>query len=251
MNNGITTRAATPGVPARVADSLLLLKESPQRYIDSTTPEKYDAPRPDNAPMLSHINRGIGRDYTMMALSLMIKDVNDFFNIKGRMNDRQIALTARLILDNPAYYDLTIGNIKACFEERMTNEKIYDRLDGNIIIGWLRDFKSRMADHCALENEGRDRMRQREEQSGGAGGITMQTYMAMLRARADSGDKEAERTLSEMERRLKGARPEEARQKEIDFRIFKARYLKEKYERDSRHTPDDKGEAAKPQDEGH
>ena len=27
--------------------SLLLLKESPQRYIDSTTPEKYDAPRPD------------------------------------------------------------------------------------------------------------------------------------------------------------------------------------------------------------
>jgi hypothetical protein len=159
---------------------------------------------------------------------MLIIEVNDFFNVRGNMSQKQIRLTAELILDNPNFYDLTLGNIKSCFRQRMMSEKLYDRLDGNIIIQWLREFKSEMADHCETVNEGNDRIRQREETSGDAGSITHSTYMAMLEARANDGDEEAQRMLEDYRRRTQSITPEQRREKEMDFRKYKLEYLKQK-----------------------
>ena len=167
--------------------------------------------------MLSHCKRVLDRQQQILYISMMIIEVNDFFNVKGNMDRKQIKLTAELILDNPNFYDLTLGNIKDCFRQRMMSEKIYDRLDGNIIISWLRDFKSRMADHCETVNEGLDRIRQREESGGNAGAITHAAYMAMLEARANDGNKDAESTLDEYRKRSKIPTEEERRKKELEF----------------------------------
>ena len=86
--------------------------------------------------MLSHCKRVLDRQQQILYISMMIIEVNDFFNVKGNMDRKQIKLTAELILDNPNFYDLTLGNIKDCFRRRMMSEKIYDRLDGNIIISY-------------------------------------------------------------------------------------------------------------------
>lgn len=174
--------------------------------------------------MLSHYKRSLDRDKQLMYLSMMIMEVNDFFNVKGNMNTKQIKLTAELILDNPNFYDITLGNIKACFRQRMMSEKIYDRLDGNLIIGWLREFKSEMADHCETVNEGNDRIRQREEQSGGVGAISHATYMAMLETRVNDGDEEAADILNEYRKRSRVLSKEDQHRKDIEFLKYKANY---------------------------
>lgn len=177
--------------------------------------------------MLSQINRGIGRDYSMMAISILLNELNGFFNVRGNMSDAQIALTAELILDNENFYDLTLGNIKACFRERMMTEKLYDRLDGNIIIGWLREFKSEMADHCENVHIGQERAKQREENADKGGAISSKVYLAMLEARANDGDEEAGNILADIRKRSKILSPEEQHEKDLGFFKFKQQYLKE------------------------
>lgn len=190
--------------------------------------EKAEDARPKNALMLSHIRRSLNRNDQVMILSVMIREANDFFNVRGNMSTKQIKLTAELILDNPAFCDLTLGNIKACFRQRMMNEKLYDRLDGNIIIGWLREFKSEMADYCEIVKEGFDRVVQREEAAGNAGAISHTVYMEMLGNRAENGDKEAARILSEYRRRSSIDPPEKQHAKDLGFFKYKQQYLKEK-----------------------
>lgn len=198
--------------------------------------EKAEDARPKNALMLSHIKRSLDRKDQIMILSMMISEVNDFFNVRGNMSTKQIKLTAELVIDNPGFYDLTLGNIKACFRHKMMTEKLYDRLDGNIIIGWLREFKSDMADHCETVNEGQDRLRQREESSGTAGAITHAAYMAMLEARANDGDTDAQKTLDAYRRRERVPTPEQIRRKQFEETLHKELYRKnrEKYLRDAK-----------------
>lgn len=226
MNDNLTIRGKAL---AEVMPHLRLLKESPERYIRETIPEKYSDPRPCGVPILSQITRGLGRDGSMLAIGLLIHEVNDFFNIRGKMNDAQIALTAEMILDSDTLYDLTLGNIKACFRQKMASAKIYDRLDGNIILGWLREFKSDMADYCESIYEGNERARRRrEEEASKRDIISYSAYLSMLKERAEKGDGEARGILSEIDKRSKIQSPEEIRKKEIEFQKFRLQYEQNK-----------------------
>lgn len=189
--------------------------------------ERIEDKRPSGAITLAQYRRALTHEQQLMYLSMMMLEVNDFFNVKGKMTAKQIRITAELILDNENFYDLTLGNIKACFRQKMMSEKLYDRLDGNIIIGWLREFKSDLADWCETVHEGEDRIRQREETSGGVGAITHEAYLAMLRAKAEGGDKEAQQTLDEYQRRSRIPTPDQERQKQIDFLRFKYERLRQ------------------------
>lgn len=110
----------------------------------------------------------------------------------------------------------------------MMSEKIYDRLDGNIIIGWLREFKSEMADICENASMGRERAKQREEVSGNAGAITHTVYLAMLEARANDGDKGAQQILDDYKQRAKIPTLEERHRKKVEFFKFKTQYDRNK-----------------------
>lgn len=110
----------------------------------------------------------------------------------------------------------------------MMTEKLYDRLDGNIVISWLRQFKSDMAEQCENQSIGRERQRAREENSGDAGAITHATYMAMLEARANDGDEEAKRILADYRKRTRIKTDEQKRKEKLDYMRYKAQYLKKK-----------------------
>ncbi|MDE5902802.1 MAG: hypothetical protein K2H21_06250 [Muribaculaceae bacterium] len=180
--------------------------------------------------MLSQICRGIGRSNAQLALAFLIREVNDFFNVKGKMNDVQVAMTTELIIDNPGFHDLTLANIKACFREKMCTAKLYDRIDGNIILGWIREFKSDMADWCETYNQGRDRAEQRREMEDGTDAISFNTYLAMLEAKANDGDKEAAETLADLRKRSRIPTSEQRDARHREFLKFKADYLKRKRE---------------------
>ncbi|MDE7180069.1 MAG: hypothetical protein K2N88_02585 [Muribaculaceae bacterium] len=225
MSNEITLSNNAPNLPAEVSTEIRLLMTWPAKYLENLPAEKMDAERPPNAIMLSHYKRSLDRGQQLMYLSLMITEVNDFFNVRGNMNAKQIKLTAELILDNPGFYDLTLGNIKACFRQKMATAKLYDRLDGNIIIDWLREFKSEMA-----ENVYDHRMGERESSDKSSDAISHKVYMAMLEARSNDGDKEAQEILNEYKKRSRILSEEEQRKKELEFFKYKQEYAKRKQE---------------------
>lgn len=228
MSNEITLSHHSPNLPAEVSTEIRLLSTSPAKYLENLPVEKMNEDRPPNAIMLSLMKHTLHRDNQLMILCLMIMEVNDFFNVRGNMNKRQIKLTAELILDNPGFYDLTLGNIKACFRHKMATVKLYDRLDGNLIIGWLREFKSEMAEMAYMSKSG-----QREAEDT-ASGMSYEAYLSSLKERAAKGDPEAIKRLKEQEewmRKIKRTRPsEQTRKDKIEFMKRKLKYLKEKEE---------------------
>lgn len=124
------------------------MRESPQRYYEVVKTERIHDEREPGALTVYSLNNEMKREEALLAISIAILEVKEWFNVKGNMTDRQVKMTAEMILDYPLFHDLSIGNIKACFRERMMNEKLYDRLDGNIIIGWLKQFNSELKEQC-------------------------------------------------------------------------------------------------------
>lgn len=226
MSNEITVPAGAPRLPAEVSTEIRTLSTSPARYLADLPIEKTDQPRPANAISLANYKRGLDRRQQLMYLGMMITEVNGFFNVRGNMDARQITLTAELILDNPGFYDLTLGNIKACFRHKMATARLYDRLDGNIIIGWLREFKSDMADYCESVRTGQERTEARERASSDAGCITHAVYLEMLADKANQGDKDAQAILADYAARPRILSEDEQKAKDFAFLKFKEEYIK-------------------------
>lgn len=216
-------------LPAEVNSQIQLLLTSPQKYLRDIQIEKATDARPKDAITLSHLKRGTQRKEAIMVIAMMINEVNSFFNVKGNMSSAQIALTAELILDNDGFYDLTLSNIKACFRKQMMSAKLYDRLDGSIIIQWLREFKSEMADYVENSRQGE---RNRDIS---ASAVSYDDWLNSLKERAQNGDLDAEKMYVEhmewMQKIKRIPSESEQRKKELDFFRFKQEYIKSKQDK--------------------
>jgi len=73
-------------------------------------------------------------------LHKLIYDVADFFNVGKGLTDMQIEQVCILIFED--YYYLTVADLKCCFNKAKKGEygKLYDRLDGAIIMEWIRTY---------------------------------------------------------------------------------------------------------------
>lgn len=73
-------------------------------------------------------------------LSILLIDTLDFFNLGNTMNDRQIAQTVDLILEDYSVYKIDYFSL--CFKRAKKGfyGKQYNRIDGEIIFEWLRLF---------------------------------------------------------------------------------------------------------------
>lgn len=182
-------------------------------------------------PTLAKIKNQISLNDARALLSIAICEVCDFFNVGKNMNDTQIAITVDLILES--FWHLKLEEIKYCLRRAMMREKLFDRIDGNIIIGWLREYDAerteeamRISDQKASQelNEPRDR----------SGTIGYNEYIANLRERAKI-DKEAEKLLKDIDnpppQRLSLLTNEERAQREHDFKMWRIfNYLQGKKE---------------------
>ena len=224
MEKEITIFKGGSTLPIEIKNELQIISNSPGKYYGEVKQEGINDNRPINSPILSQIKRELGFTTAMIVVSCAIDELREWFNVKNNITPSQVAMTAEMILDNPHFYDFTIGNIKACFRQKMMNTKLYDRLDGNIIIQWLREFKSEMADRCELVSEGRDRKNNSQESDA----ISHEVYLKMLKHRADNGDQEAIKIIKEYRKRGKVLSQEEQHQKELEFFKYKQEYLKGK-----------------------
>ena len=107
------------------------------------------------------------------------------------MDDLQIAITCDLIID--AFPHFKLEDLTLCFRKAMLLEygKLYDRIDGAIIIEWLVKYSSERDEYASVLSEAKATDDKRENDNSCYYG----DYLLNLRQRAENGDIEAQKHL--------------------------------------------------------
>ena len=158
-------------------------------------------------PALSRLRKERGEATARSVLVLIMNDMLDFFNAGNDMNDTQVALTVDLILEEYPY--MQADDITLCFRNAMKGKygKLYNRIDGQIIMGWLREYNT---ERCTLASEQsyNEHKAHLSEEARPTDGIFYTEYRAALERKAGEGNQEAKRLLelsdglmAELERR--------------------------------------------------
>ena len=145
-------------------------------------------------PTLAKIKNEASETDARALLYIAVCEVCDFFNVGKNMNDLQIGITVDLVLESFWYFKLE--EIKYCFRRAMAREKLFDRLDGNIILGWLRDYDEERTKEAMRISEQRESQEVNEHKEN-PGAVTFREYMAALEEKART-DKDAAKRLKEI-----------------------------------------------------
>lgn len=146
------------------------------------------------SPTLDKIKNKASLADARSLVSLALCDLCDFFNVGKNMDDRQIAATADLIIDRFWYFK--VEELKFCFRQAKIKAKLYDRLDGNIIMQWLEDYDVERTNIAAEISRNREAEQMNKESSDG---VSWLAYVLDLKSRSLKGDKEASQRLDDIE----------------------------------------------------
>lgn len=159
-------------------------------------------------------------------LQMILSEVADFFNVGKNFSKTQIAMTTDLIIEH--YPHFTLADFKYCFRQNMASGKLFDRLDGNIICGWLNEYDVQR--NTLLEKLYEQQDREQYQPPAPVDGTTFEDYTRSVVGRAASGDEEAIDALVKIQEFLdfkkQAGTDYDSRQKKIEFR---RRYLTEYY----------------------
>lgn len=172
-------------------------------------------------PTLARIRNEASETDARALLYIALCEVCDFFNVGKNMNDTQIALTVDLILES--FWHLKPTEIKYCFRRAMMHEKLFDRLDGNIILGWLRQYDAERTEEAIALSE-QDESTERHNLLPDSSTMSYRQWLDDLEERA-STDQEAATLLEQIKapsvRRLSLISKEERDRHDRDFKTWK------------------------------
>lgn len=143
-------------------------------------------------PALGMVASELGENHARAIVVILLSELVGFFNASNTMNDSQVAITTDLIIEEYPYFK--VDDLKLVFRNAMKGRygDIYNRLDGSVIMGWLRQYnKERCARADVLSYNEHKRMNETE-----GGGLYYEDYIRMLQERAASGDREAQEALN-------------------------------------------------------
>lgn len=171
-------------------------------------------------PTLAQIKRRMSLTDLRALIAIAVCEVCDFFNVGKNMNDTQIALTVDLIIEQ--FNHLKLEEIKYCFRRAMTRERLFDRLDGNIIIGWLRDYEAEHMETCIALSEQDDTVAMNALPPPAEDTISFSQYIELLRQKAADGDEQAKNELAQAEKMLNAQQTDMRSEKEKrrEFRLW-------------------------------
>ena len=101
-------------------------------------------------PSLAKVRNVYGDEFMNAYVELWIIDFCDFVNIGKGMKPAQIYQTASLILEEFYYFNLAEINLVFKRAKKGFYGEIFDRLDGQIILKWFREYNK---ERCAKAEE--------------------------------------------------------------------------------------------------
>lgn len=172
-------------------------------------------------PTLAKIKNEASMTDIRALLYIAVCEVCDFYNVGKNMNSAQVAMTADLIYDRFWYFKLE--EIKYCFRRAMLHAKLFDRIDGNIILGWLTEYDAERTEE-AMRLSDEEAARQQNNSEISPETISFEEYVDELKKRSTT-DKDAAERLEQIEAMTSQPTIIQTEQKERDFQIFKLNYL--------------------------
>lgn len=107
-------------------------------------------------------------DHTLLIdeICLLIIDLQKFFDTKRSMDEEQIVEIAEMIVGE--YRNLYVLDLAFCFKQGKLGKygKVYDRLDGGIILDWVREWDKKRVEMIIDRRESEHR----QHKSWGGGG---------------------------------------------------------------------------------
>lgn len=99
------------------------------------------------SPSIAALKKELGDMHTKAILTIIIDDLINFFSIGKSMGADQIAQTIQLIQEE--YFMLKPEDFKLCFNNAKKGKygKVYDRLDGQIILEWISKYQADRFSH--------------------------------------------------------------------------------------------------------
>ena len=192
------TALTTPGRSLTVAKALRNWQTSPEQYyVNLPVPSTSRKLATVEAPTLGELKKNLGTPGIRAILVLAVSEVVFFFNVGKNMDDSQAAFTADLIIEE--FSHLTVEEIKHCLRKAMKTAKVFDRLDGNLILGWIREYDCERDEIMIQLNIEEKNRRENAPPAPSADGISYKEYVAGVRARAEAGDKTAKEQLETIE----------------------------------------------------
>jgi hypothetical protein len=126
---------------------------------------------------LSVLKKQEGEVVAKAILVKILSNLISFFNVGKSMNDAQVAQTVELILDD--YYYLKLEDFKVCFDGMKkgkylggTNGKLFDRLDGQIILQGIAEYAEERSTEGARINEEKHKQTKTDDKG--------ETYLVMV-----------------------------------------------------------------------
>lgn len=102
-------------------------------------------------------------EMTIDIMKLMLIQFQDFYNCKSKMNDAQLTESAYLICQQ--YRHFNYYDIGMCLKVAKTSEKLYDRIDGGLILEWLKKYEINR-DRLIIQEREKSKSKEDSEWSG-------------------------------------------------------------------------------------
>lgn len=184
-NNEIAIRQAAE------RNQLAVLQTSPKQYLQELIPKSVDDVFASSEPALSMVAKELGENHARAIVVILLSEVVGFYNASNTMNDAQVAITTDLIIEEYPYFK--IDDLKLAFRNAMKGRygEIYNRLDGSVVMGWLRQYNKERCAKADIESFNEHKRISEESDSG----LFYDDYRRMLQEKVANGDEEAKVAL--------------------------------------------------------
>lgn len=138
------------------------------------------------APNLSlyTIKQMVGIDAARAIVVIAVTEVVNYYNVGKTMSQEQVAITVDMIIERFGYFK--IEDVKLAFRIGMYATRLYDRLDGSIMLEWIKDHDAHRDEYCSL------RTRTNEiDATMDTSVLSYDEYWDSVRIRAESGNIES------------------------------------------------------------
>lgn len=182
-----------------------------------------------DTPNLWEIRNDLGEAKAKAILVTALIHLARLVNVERNLTDEQIGEIANDTINEYGY--LKVEEIKYIFKKAVKKEKVFGRLDYNVVMGWIDEYDRQRTDLCIDISNQRDS----EEESRVTAtddAISFEGYRKGLSERAKNGDEAAVELLADMGNQnastMKLMTAEERHQKELDFKSYYYQYLNQK-----------------------
>lgn len=135
-------------MPTTKKQSVIVLTRWPEQYYVALRPKTLEDAVNSVTPSLAAFKKETSEMSLLAILTILFNDVIDFFSVGKSMGQSQLVSTIQLVVED--FYYLNIEDFKLCFNnaKRGVYGKIYDRIDGNVIYGWITQYAQERAFFC-------------------------------------------------------------------------------------------------------